>query len=130
MVKSSLTVLQGTLDLLILQTLSVGPNHGYGVSTPIRQRTDGTLAVEDAALYQGLHRLERQRLVTAERGLSENNRKAKYYRRDRQSALWRHADRPGDVGGRRRPVRQHRAAGVLLSRPPRHEDRPAGGVTD
>ncbi len=80
MAKSPLTLLQGTLDLLILQTLSVGPSHGYGVSTLIWQRTDGTLAVEDAALYQGLHRLERQRLVTAEWGLSENNRKAKYYR--------------------------------------------------
>ena len=77
---SPLTLLQGTLDLLILQTLSVGPNHGYGVSTLIRQRTDGTLAVEDAALYQALHRLERRRLVTAAWGLSENNRKAKYYR--------------------------------------------------
>ena len=80
MAKSPLTLLQGTLDLLILQTLSFGPNHGYGVSTLIRQRTDGTLAVEDAALYQGLHRLERRRLVAAEWGLSDNNRKAKYYR--------------------------------------------------
>ena len=119
MVKSSLTVLQGTLDLLILQTLSVGPNHGDGVSTLIRQRTDGTLAVEDAALYQGLHRLERQRLVTAEWGLSENNRKAKYYRPDRQSALWRHTwwrygpsntQRPPRcrTPSRVRPTRRHR----------------------
>ena len=80
MAKSPLTLLQGTLDLLILQTLSFGPNHGYGVSTLIRQRTDGTLAVEDAARYQGLHRLERRRLVAAEWGLSDNNRKAKYSR--------------------------------------------------
>ncbi len=80
MPESPLTLLQGTLDLLILQALSFGPTHGYGVSTLIRQRTEGTLAVEDAALYQGLHRLERQRLLTAEWGLSENNRKAKYYR--------------------------------------------------
>ncbi len=76
---SPLALLQGTLDLLILQALSFGPSHGYAVSTLIRQRTDGTLAVEDAALYQALHRLERQRLVSAEWGLSENNRKAKYY---------------------------------------------------
>ena len=69
-------LLQGTLDLLILQALSFGPSHGYAVSTLIRQRADGTLAVEDAALYQALHRLERRRLW----GLSENNRKAKYYR--------------------------------------------------
>ena len=76
---SPLALLQGTLDLLILQALSFGPSHGYAVSTLIRQRTDGTLAVEDAALYQALHRLERQRLLRSEWGLSENNRKAKYY---------------------------------------------------
>ena len=75
-----LALLQGTLDLLILRTLSFGPSHGYGVSTLIRQATDGTLAVEDAALYQALHRLERHRLVNAEWRLSANNRKAKYYR--------------------------------------------------
>ena len=80
MADAPLTLLQGTLDLLVLQTLSFGPNHGYAVSTLIRQRTDGTLRVEDAALYQALHRLERQRQVSAEWGLSENNRKAKYYR--------------------------------------------------
>jgi len=74
-----LTLLSGTLDLLILQALSVGPNHGYGVSTLIHRRTDGALGVEDAALYQALHRLQRQKLVSAEWGLSENNRKAKYY---------------------------------------------------
>ena len=79
MATSRLALLQGTLDLLILQALSFGPSHGYAVSTLIRQRTDGTLTVEDAALYQALHRLERQRLVSAEWGLSENNRKAKYY---------------------------------------------------
>ena len=74
-----LTILQGTLDLLILKTLAVGPNHGYGVSTLIRQRTEGALEVEDAALYQALHRLEAQQLITAEWGLSDNNRRAKYY---------------------------------------------------
>ena len=79
MATSPLALLQGTLDLLILQALSFGPSHGYAVSTLIRQRTDGTLTVEDAALYQALHRLERQRLVRSEWGLSENNRKAKYY---------------------------------------------------
>ncbi len=79
MATSPLALLQGTLDLLILQALSFGPSHGYAVSTLIRQRTDGTLAVEDAALYQALHRLERQRLLRSEWGLSENNRKAKYY---------------------------------------------------
>ena len=75
----SLTLLQGTVDLLILQALSFGPNHGYGVSLLIRQRTEGALMLEEAAFYQSLHRLERQRLVRAEWGLSENNRKAKFY---------------------------------------------------
>ncbi len=79
MATSPLALLQGTLDLLILQALSFGPSHGYAISTLIRRRTDGTLTVEDAALYQALHRLEGQRLVRSEWGLSENNRKAKYY---------------------------------------------------
>ena len=86
-----LALLQGTLDLLILQALSFGPSHGYAVSTLIRQRTDGTLTVEDAALYQALHRLERQRLVRAEWGLSENNRKAKYYQLTREGRSQLHS---------------------------------------
>ena len=79
MARPILTLLQGTLDVLILKTLSFGPNHGYGVSTSIRQRTDGALGVEDAALYQALHRLERGGLLAAEWGLSEHNRRAKFY---------------------------------------------------
>ena len=80
MAESPLTLLHGTLDLFVLHTLSLGATHGYGVSTRIRQRTDGVLVVEEAPLYQALHRLEHQRLVKAEWGLSENNRKARYYR--------------------------------------------------
>ncbi len=76
---TDLDLLQGTLDVLILKTLSWQPMHGYGVSRWIRQRTDGVLAVEDAALYQALHRLERKGWIESEWGLSENNRKAKYY---------------------------------------------------
>jgi transcriptional regulator len=75
-----LALLQGTLDVLILKALSAGPTHGYGISTWIRQRTEGELDIEDGALYQALHRLERRDLVDAEWGVSENNRKAKYYR--------------------------------------------------
>lgn len=75
-----LPLLQGTLDLLILQTLSEGERHGYGVATQIRARTDGTLQVEDAALYQALHRLERKGFIEADWGVSENNRRAKFYR--------------------------------------------------
>ncbi len=80
MPREPLDLLQGTLDVLILKTLTWSAAHGYGVSRAIRERSGGTLAVEDAALYQALHRLERQRLVEAEWGLSENNRRAKFYR--------------------------------------------------
>lgn len=72
-------LLKGTVDLLILQSLRQGPLHGYEVSRWVRERTDGVLAVEDAALYQALHRLEDKALVESEWGLSENNRRAKYY---------------------------------------------------
>ena len=78
--REPLDLLQGTLDVLILKTLSWGAMHGYAVSRWIRQRTDDVLAVEDAALYQALHRLERRGWIEAEWGLSENNRRAKYYR--------------------------------------------------
>jgi transcriptional regulator len=77
--RDSMELLKGTLDVLILKTLSFGASHGYGVSRWIRERTEGLLAIEDAALYQALHRLEDRGLIEAEWGLSENNRKAKYY---------------------------------------------------
>lgn len=75
-----MALLQGTLDVLVLGTLVTGPKHGYAVSRWIRQRTDGALAIEDAPLYKALHRLERAGCVEAEWGLSENNRRARYYR--------------------------------------------------
>ena len=75
----SLGLLQGTVDVLILRTLAWTSMHGYGISRWINDRSDGALAVEDAALYQALHRLERKGWVESEWGLSENNRKAKYY---------------------------------------------------
>ena len=76
---STLTLLQGTVDLLVLRALQTGPAHGYSVSRWVRERTDGVLAIEDAALYQALHRLEAKELIDAEWGLSDNNRRAKYY---------------------------------------------------
>ncbi len=79
MAREPLGLLQGTLDVLILKTLSWGSMHGYAVSRWIRERTDDVLAVEDAALYQALHRLERRGWIESEWGLSENNRRAKYY---------------------------------------------------
>jgi PadR family transcriptional regulator, regulatory protein PadR len=77
--RAPLDLLQGTLDVLILRTLTWAPMHGYGISRWIRDRTDGVLAVENAALYQALHRLERKKWVRAEWGVSDNNRRAKYY---------------------------------------------------
>jgi PadR family transcriptional regulator PadR len=77
---STLTpLLKGTVDLLILRSLQQGPVHGYEVSRWVRERTDGVLTVEDAALYQALHRLEDKGWIESEWGLSENNRRAKYY---------------------------------------------------
>ena len=72
-------LLYGTLDVLVLKTLSWRPMHGYAISGWIRERTGGTLAIDDAALYKALHRLELRGLVESEWGLSENNRRAKYY---------------------------------------------------
>jgi PadR family transcriptional regulator, regulatory protein PadR len=75
-----LDLLQGTLDVLVLKALLFGPRHGYAVARWIRETSDDELTVEDRALYVSLHRLEERGAVTAEWGLSENNRKAKYYR--------------------------------------------------
>ena len=72
-------VLQGTLDMLVLKALTWGPRHGYAILGWLRQSTDGELRLEDAALYPALHRLEARGLIDSEWGLSENNRKAKYY---------------------------------------------------
>lgn len=72
-------LMQGTLDVLVLRTLVWGPMHGYAVSRWIHERTDGVLDIEDAPLYKALHRLERAGHVAAEWGLSENNRRARYY---------------------------------------------------
>jgi transcriptional regulator len=76
---SALSLLQGTVDLIILRALQSGPAHGYAVSRWVRERTDGVLSMEDAALYQALHRLEAKEWITAAWGLSENNRRAKFY---------------------------------------------------
>ena len=77
---TTLSLLQGTADLLILRALQGGPAHGYAVSRWVRERTDGVLAIEDAALYQALHRLEARGWIAAEWGLSEKGKRAKFYR--------------------------------------------------
>lgn len=72
-------LLPGTLDLLILKAVSLGPLHGYGVLLRIGQITDSALLVEQGALYPALFRLMRQGLLKAKWGISENNRRAKFY---------------------------------------------------
>jgi len=76
---ADLDLLQGTLDTLVLKTLSGGARHGYAVARWIKDTSDGTIQVEDRALYVSLHRLEERGWIESEWGLSENNRKAKYY---------------------------------------------------
>jgi transcriptional regulator len=73
-------LVQGTLDMLILKTLTRGPQHGYGIAQVIRQASDEVLRVEEGSLYPALHRLEVEGLIDSEWGQSANNRRAKYYR--------------------------------------------------
>ncbi len=73
-------LVQGTLDMLILKTLTCAPMHGYAIAEFIQQTSDDILRVEEGALYPALRRLELRGLLDAEWGLSENNRRAKYYR--------------------------------------------------
>ena len=82
--REKLKLVQGTAQLLILRALTSGPRHGYGVSVWINERSGGELNVDDAALYQALHRLERRELIASEWGISENNRRAKFYEITRQ----------------------------------------------
>ncbi len=78
--KTQLELVRGTLDVLILKALVWGPLHGYAITNLIRRQTDEALLVEEGTLYPALWRLENKSLVEAEWGLSENNRKAKFYR--------------------------------------------------
>lgn len=73
-------LLQGTLDLLILQTLRWGPQHGYGITSMIRVNSNNALQVDTGSLYPALHRLERQRWISAEWALSENKQRVRLYR--------------------------------------------------
>jgi len=74
-----MNLLQGTLDLLVLKALVVGPRHGYEVARWVRDTTEGTLQVDDGALYTALHRLEKRKLVQAEWGVAETGRRARFY---------------------------------------------------
>jgi transcriptional regulator len=79
MARDELQLLQGTLDVLVLKTLSWGPRHGYQIAQWIKDTTDAELQVEDRAMYVSLHRMEERGWLQAEWALTENNRKAKYY---------------------------------------------------
>jgi transcriptional regulator len=77
--QNRIELLQGTLDMLILQTLRWGPQHGYGISHTIRAGSGDVLQVETGSLYPALHRLVKQGWIKSEWGVSENNQRAKYY---------------------------------------------------
>jgi PadR family transcriptional regulator, regulatory protein PadR len=72
-------LVKGTLDILVLKALSWTNMHGFEITTWLEDRSGGTLAIEDSALYQALHRMEERGLITAEWGITENNRRARYY---------------------------------------------------
>jgi transcriptional regulator len=79
MAREQMNLLQGTLDVLVLKALASETRHGYGVATWVRHMTEGTLQIEDGALYTSLHRMENRGWIASEWGLSERNRRAKYY---------------------------------------------------
>lgn len=79
MAKPVQDLMHGTVDILILRTLAWEPMHGYAVAQFVRARSDGAITIESAALYQALHRLESKKLVRGSWGLSETNRRAKFY---------------------------------------------------
>lgn len=78
--KERIELLQGTLDLLVLRTLLLGPAHGHAIAKAIEFRSDDVLQVEQGSLYPALHRLVKRRWISVEAGTSENNRRAKFYR--------------------------------------------------
>jgi PadR family transcriptional regulator len=79
MARDDLQLLQGTLDVLVLKAVSLGPRHGYEIARWIRDTTDAELQVEDRALYVALHRMEERKWLESEWALTDNNRQAKYY---------------------------------------------------
>ena len=96
-----MALLKGTLDVLVLKTLSWGPMHGFEITSWLEERSGGRIGVTDAALLQALHRLEERGLLTAEWGVTANNRRARYYTltaagrktlREESAALVEHAE--------------------------------------
>ena len=88
-------LLQGTLDLLVLETLSRGPNHGYGIAMRIHQLSDEVLRIEEGSLYPALYRLERQGLIESEWRVTELNRRARFYALTRKGRREAAAEREG-----------------------------------
>jgi len=78
--RSQTDALRGSLDLLVLKTLSLAPMHGWGISQRVQQISEGVLDVNQGSLYPALQRLEKDGLITSEWGTTDNNRKARYYR--------------------------------------------------
>ena len=78
--RSQTDILRGSLDLLVLKTLSLAPMHGWGISQRVQQISEGVLDVNQGSLYPALQRLEKDGLITSEWGTTDNNRKARYYR--------------------------------------------------
>ncbi len=116
-------LLQGTLDLLILKTVALGPQHGYGISLRIQQISREALQVRQGSLYPALHRLERRGWIAAEWGDSENNRRAKVlqnYAR-RTASIGSGRNKLGTAGGCYRPDIENSRAGSLKGVSNRHE---------
>jgi PadR family transcriptional regulator PadR len=82
-VAEPLPVVRGTVDLLVLKALSTSAMHGFEITAWLEQRSGGTLSFDDSAIYQALYRMEKKRLVKASWGVTENNRKARYYQMTR-----------------------------------------------
>lgn len=110
---AALPLLKGTLDLLVLKTLSWHAMHGFGIASWLEASSDGALGVDDSALYQALHRLEARSLVEAEWGVTENNRRARFYtltaagrqRLRAETATWqRYAQTVGGILSRTAPA--------------------------
>ena len=108
MTRDRLDVMKGTLTLLVLRALGEGPRHGHEIMRWIRERADGAFQIEEGAIYPTLHRLRAKQLIQAEWGVSENNRKAKYYeltargreRLEAELTTWRkYVDAVADVIG-------------------------------
>jgi PadR family transcriptional regulator PadR len=91
-VSDSIRLVKGTLDLLVLKALGWGPMHGVEITTWLEERSGGSLDVDESALYYSLHRMEERGLVQAEWGLTENNRRARYYHTTAAGRAWLRAE--------------------------------------